>query len=357
MTLQEFSSLIQNSEYANLIEKVQSQGRGIVRESGYEIHHIHPRGLEGEVRESSNLIKLTLFEHCLAHLLLFKLYPCSATGQPLRKMLGHQFSSLSEQEQSILDTKYGWSENLKQVAKLPVSLKVRQKIRTARKGKICITDGVREFFISEEDLENYPNYWRGHTAMHVAKGGLQSRGRKYVHKDQEERLIKPEQLFQFLEQGYSLGRSPEHSESLHKSLRGRKSTRIGYRHSVEVRKKMSDSHKGNVPTNFGRVSVIRDGIKRFVSVEELETFLKDGWIRGSKKLSVESRMKLSRNSKGHRWSEESRLRKSLQCRGRESNTKGRRRMYKDGQRCIMVKPENVVSMEQQGWSLTKHSVL
>lgn len=352
MLLVEFEEKVQNSEYVKLVRKVQSLGRGLIREKGFEIHHIHPRGLGGDVRAESNLVKLTLFEHCLAHLLLFKVYPCSETGRPLLKIAGHQFLKTSEEERRTLE-QYGWSESLKAVSKIPCSRKTRQKLREIREGRICITDGTREYFILKENIDKYPGFYRGHTEEHKRKGGLQSRYRKYVHKDGRERLVKPEQLEEFLNRGYALGRLESHNVSLNKNKKGKKSTRIGVRHSDEVRKRMSEAHRGNIPGNKGKVSIIKGGDKRYVSVEDLEKFLHEGWVRGSKKLSVESRLKLSKNSKGHRWSVESRLRKSLQCQGRESNTKGRKRMYLLGEKCRMVKPCDIERMKDLGWSLEK----
>lgn len=352
MTLVEFNEKVENSGYLELIHRVQSLGRGLTREKDFEIHHIHTRGLAGDVREETNLVKLTLFEHCLAHLLLFKVYPCSETGRPLIVMSGHQFLRLSKKDQKVLE-QYGWSESLRAASKIPCSGKTRQKLRVARKGKICITDETRELFILAEDLDKYPGFRRGHTAEHIKKGGLQSRGRKYVNKDGKEKLVRPEQLEFYIKEGYKLGRTAEHNNSMHEKLLGRKSTRVGYKHSDEVRKRMSESHKGTEPANKGRVSIIKDSVKRYVHREELEKYLEAGWVQGSRKLSVESRLKLSRNSKGHKWSAESRLNKSLQCRGRTSNTKGRKRMYLLGERCRMVKPCDIDFMLEQGWSLKK----
>lgn len=45
--------------------------RGLVKEAGYEIHHIRPRCMGGG-DDSSNLVKLTVREHCIAHKLLTK---------------------------------------------------------------------------------------------------------------------------------------------------------------------------------------------------------------------------------------------------------------------------------------------
>lgn len=48
--------------------------RGVKKERGYEIHHIHPRCMGGS-DSLDNLVKLTYREHYVAHWLLCKMYP------------------------------------------------------------------------------------------------------------------------------------------------------------------------------------------------------------------------------------------------------------------------------------------
>ena len=60
---------IKNLKYEDFIKKIVEETRGLQRESGYEIHHIQPRSLGGS-NDSSNLVKLTCFEHVIAHYIL-----------------------------------------------------------------------------------------------------------------------------------------------------------------------------------------------------------------------------------------------------------------------------------------------
>lgn len=60
-----------NKIYKNLITKASIDKRGHIRGIGYEIHHIQPRSMGG-TNENSNLVKLTLREHFVAHRLLAK---------------------------------------------------------------------------------------------------------------------------------------------------------------------------------------------------------------------------------------------------------------------------------------------
>lgn len=61
-----------NKIYTNLCKK--SKIRGLQKQSGFEIHHIVPRCLDG-TDCADNLVKLTFKEHLLAHKLLTKIYP------------------------------------------------------------------------------------------------------------------------------------------------------------------------------------------------------------------------------------------------------------------------------------------
>ena len=58
--------------YNNLVES--RKHRGIKKESGYEVHHILPRCLNG-TNDKDNLVKLTYREHYVAHWLLIKIHP------------------------------------------------------------------------------------------------------------------------------------------------------------------------------------------------------------------------------------------------------------------------------------------
>ena len=60
---------LKNLSYTNFIESIVNQKRGLEAEPGYEKHHIKPRFLGGS-NSSSNLVKLTCFEHVIAHYLL-----------------------------------------------------------------------------------------------------------------------------------------------------------------------------------------------------------------------------------------------------------------------------------------------
>ena len=68
--------------YENLIETRRNMGRTFKNTSGFEKHHIIPKSPGGN-NKSENLVLLTPREHCLAHMLLTKIY----SGRAKAKMI------------------------------------------------------------------------------------------------------------------------------------------------------------------------------------------------------------------------------------------------------------------------------
>jgi len=64
------------SKYEKIYEELcqNAKQRNILKETGFEVHHIKPRCLGGNDHKD-NLVKLTLREHFIAHKLLVKIYP------------------------------------------------------------------------------------------------------------------------------------------------------------------------------------------------------------------------------------------------------------------------------------------
>jgi len=60
-----------NKLYSRFIESKRS--RPVIKELGYEVHHIQPKSLGGK-NTKSNLVKLTYREHYIAHRILVKMY-------------------------------------------------------------------------------------------------------------------------------------------------------------------------------------------------------------------------------------------------------------------------------------------
>lgn len=107
-----YSILEQTQEGRKYLEYVYDPvkfGRPTVREKGYELHHICPRAFLGS-NAQNNLVKLTVYEHCEAHLLLAKAFPCYETFFPITKLCGRQIKELTDLERLNLEELYHFSE-------------------------------------------------------------------------------------------------------------------------------------------------------------------------------------------------------------------------------------------------------
>lgn len=240
-------------QYLDIIAVAQSRKLPLNHEKGFERHHIHPRGLGGSL-DLENIVKLTVFEHVLAHVCLAKAIPCSQTLNPIIKLSGQQYLKLSDLEQLTLETVYEWSLLREKALHCPRSeefkeklskllqgrpKKVRENFGKSRIGKIEVNDGVREKFIDPTELDQYldsgwkrgrkprPKEWsqkQGNTMRgrklseeHRKKIGeglsRAKRGKICIHRDKEVHYVSQENLAQFLEKGFVIGRGC----SFHKS--------------------------------------------------------------------------------------------------------------------------------------------
>ena len=69
LTTNYFMIKLKDLNYMDFIESIIKENRGLESEKGFEIHHILPKSLGG-TNDSYNLVKLTYFEHVIAHYLL-----------------------------------------------------------------------------------------------------------------------------------------------------------------------------------------------------------------------------------------------------------------------------------------------
>ena len=130
ISLEEFNSTLQatvyGQQYLELIQSVREQNRGKRRKKGFDLHHVHPKALGGKEGE---LILLTPYEHCLAHILIVKAMPCYETLMPITFLSKNRYRILSDVDKLTLEEAYKWSEELKRARK--ESIKKLQLIREA----------------------------------------------------------------------------------------------------------------------------------------------------------------------------------------------------------------------------------
>ena len=118
---EEFFKQLNSCEYGRqYLELVNNPENHLGKMDKGEVHHIHPKKMGGDLKAPENLVKLTTFNHCLAHVLLAKTamqLHSNWIGEALMPIVwlgqGQQFHSLSELEKITLEDIYNWSELIK----------------------------------------------------------------------------------------------------------------------------------------------------------------------------------------------------------------------------------------------------
>lgn len=277
LSSEEFNKTLQENlhgqEYLRIVEKVLSEKRPLVDEPGFELHHIHPRGLGGDLTAESNLIKVSCFEHCLLHVLLAKTFQLPETLYPIIRMTYAQLKRCSDLEQITLEDIYKWSKEREKALGLAsqrtFSEESRKKMSESHKGRPGTTTGCIR-----------------------------------IHKGRRGRIVKPETLETFLNDGWEIGvpeRTPEHRRKLSESGKGKKV-------SEESKQKNREAHLGKPGGNKGRIFIHRGEELKRISPEELDKYLPEGWEQGLHaswyqhkgmcKHTAEWRAKVSKATKG-----------------------------------------------------------
>lgn len=265
-------------EYLDIIKG--ARGRPLIPEAGYETHHIFPTSLGG-LNININKVKLTIFEHCKVHALLAQAIPCYKTLQPLTRMSLGQVTKISDAERVTLDEIYNWASLREKALHHPKSRehveKARQTmlsrhytrtpehiVKMSRKGMISINNGEVGKLIYPEELDQWlaQGWVRGRTPAakaRISKGhiGLEgtSTGYKAIHRGDETRKVKAAEVERYLAEGWQLGES-----------------------ELICRKRKEG--KLNAPTNLGKIRIKKDGKGKVVSKDELQSYLDQGWVLG-----------------------------------------------------------------------------
>ena len=183
----------------------------------YEVHHIIPRAIGG-LDIPSNLIKLTLREHFIAHLILWKLYGGSMT-------YAFYFLSKSKSKGSLSSRQ---SEAL------------RSDLLSFQKNKICITNGLQNRCILATDIIPQ-GFYRGSTQKksEIKLNALRNL-KKTTRRITDGLLNKTVGIDDTIPNGWRIG-----------FVLTKKRLSRGLPKTVEERTKISNSHTGKVPINDG----------------------------------------------------------------------------------------------------------
>lgn len=271
-------------EYLTKITEYKNRNLSLKKEKGFEIHHIHPRKLGG-LSDKSNLLKVSVFEHCCLHALLAFAIPCYETLQPIVLLSNHQILSLSDLEQTSLEDLYQWSQLREKALHQPKSEVWRKATIAANTGRV-ISDTTRKKMRDS----------------HLGQKHRTNNGQVWVYNGVEERLVSLKVLDDLIKGGWIRGRKTA----------GKPRNTFGYRHSSETKAKISLANTGKVrsreaverqiktrkklglnqiseeskqkisKSNKGRI-YINNGIEvRAVKENQIQKYLDLGWVRGRK---------------------------------------------------------------------------
>lgn len=163
-----------------------------------------------------------------------------------------------------------------------LSAEHRQNLSNSKKGKIGVTNGTEDKFISPDELDTYLSngYIRG-----------KSKGLRFGHTHSEETLQK-------------MRLSSPHRSLTEDEKNHLKEINLGKTHSVESKVKMSNSQKGRRWYTNGEVSI------------KVTTPPEGFWLGTHYTVSEETRQKLSKAAKGKVVSEETRQKLSASLKGK-----------------------------------------
>lgn len=268
---EEFYSALQTSiygrQYLNLISTIVFQNRGLRKERGFEIHHVHPKALGGSKEDKKNTVKCTVFEHIQLHILLYRAIPCPETCWPVQMLFGKQYNSLSEIEKISLDKVLVLSE-IRQYVRETISKdpEYLQKLSKANKGRKCINkEGTIRYVYSEEEyrkcIEEGWSPGTGRTRSDRTKKLMSERAKnlRYVNNGKEVKRVPVDRVELYVEQGWNLGNL--------------------YKHSKGFSKVQSETRKG-------KIYIYREDKGKLIRPEDFESFKKNGWVKGRRKVNT-----------------------------------------------------------------------
>ncbi len=343
----QFSHLNRNEHFFNRYIKLITifKERNLSKAKNLEDHHIFPRSFGG-TNKKENMVYLTLKEHFIIHHLLWKAFPGTKmthafkmmchTREEKIKITARVFEQLRiefyENHSKMMRGFKPTEEHIKKCSEARRGQKrsdeVKKQMSESRKGTIYINNGIIQKRVKKEEAETiyYPAGWkkgliipRVFTDEQNLKNSLDKKGRIWINNGEEQKLIKPEFLQDFLDLGWWLKPLPVSEESKKKNSESNKDTIIindgeiqlkikkhlfpeyqlkgfkkGKLHKViysdEVRTRMSNSQTGKVRSEESRKkqAEVQKGMKfmnngiinKKVDAEDSIILLSEGFIFG-----------------------------------------------------------------------------
>lgn len=159
-------------------------------------------------------------------------------------------------------------------------------------------EGSRKYLVAPEAvckfLEEHPDAVEGVPEEVAERHRLRMLGRTAIHRGEEHRLVKKEELADYLEDGWQLGLS---EKLVQKNSASKVGIRIMHKGDTtrhvrlpDVESFLKDGYefgpsewigRRNGDRHRGRIKVHREDETRFVSREELDTYLANGYVQGN----------------------------------------------------------------------------
>jgi len=240
----------------------------------YERHLIVPKSMGG-IDDPTNMISLTLREHFLAHLLLWKIH----RNRPMAAAFVYMTGNMRKQNFVLSSRMY---EQVKLAARengqynkgIPKTLETRLKMSTAQKNRAPMSDKTKNKISQSRKSLTYSSL----TEEHKTKISVSNKGKNLGK-------ISP-----FKDKQHS-SKSKEIQSEKAKERTGDKNGFYGKMHSDETRKRLSKSWESRGPVknetkeklsklSKGTIWINKDGINKKIKPDELDEWISVGWVKG-----------------------------------------------------------------------------
>jgi len=269
-------------DYLNLIQKARERKDRTFSGSVFEIHHVFPVSLGGS-DFPDNKVKLTVYEHCLAHLLLAKCFTYPETYFVLNRMSGKKFLQLSDLDRVTLEEIHQWSQT-RELAKKQIQ-GTRCSVCDPQTGKV-----VR---VLKEELSEYlgEGYLLGLSEVRKKANKVRNLGKVYISNETLgcNRMVPKSDLESYIKQGWNLGRLQSFKKSIVGKVPVNKAGQEKHVFQKELQKYLAEgwslgtSEKQKInhgKTMKGRIRIYKGAEGLIVFPEEAEKYYKLGWKRG-----------------------------------------------------------------------------
>lgn len=238
-----------------------------------EKHHIVPRAMKGS-EYKCNLIPLTLREHFIAHLILWKgvdniginyFWYILHTKDRKKKLNSRQYYRARKDKQKAMKGERNGFYGKKH------DEETKYKIG-ANRGKIFINkDGVNKSILPEEKDEYLKNGW-------VSGQKTKNKGKIWIHNGTESKMINLEEFDSYNREGWEKGRGKSKETLLRKIKEGEviETKRVNIE---EVDKYLRNGWTNNrIKTN--RVVINNGQEEEIINKNDLNKFIKKGYVKG-----------------------------------------------------------------------------